>query len=142
MRGRKQGVSIRSASLVMAAIAIVISFLLIRVTHHVISGYAQLRADTDQYIQWQQDASELQAGSDYLTEQVRCFAATGEREYLDAYFEEANVTQQRENAVQRIYDYMGETPAYQALVSAMGGIRGADGSGILFHAAEDRGVRL
>ena len=53
------------------------------------------------------------------TEQVRGFAVTGERAYLDAYFKEAEVTQQRDYAVRQIHEYMGDTQPYQALVSAM-----------------------
>ena len=32
-------------------------------------------------------AKQLQDGSDYLTEQVRLYAMTGQREYMDLYFE-------------------------------------------------------
>jgi len=114
-----RGISARNTSLLMASIALIVSLLLIQTIYLVQSDYSQLRAETTQYLQWQRDASDLQEGSDYLTEQVRCFAETGEREYLDGYFEEAEVTRKRDNAVMRIHEYMGEAPAYHALVSAM-----------------------
>ena len=115
----KNGISIKTTNLVMTVAALIISVLLIVATSFAGSQYAELRERTDQYIQWQKDASALQTGSDYLTEQARCFAETGDRKYLDNYFEEADVTRQRENAVERIHDYVGDAPAYQALVSAM-----------------------
>lgn len=113
------GISAKYANIVMAAITLVISALLIVATYRAMAGYSDMRAMTDHYIEWQEDASDLQVGSDILTEQVRCFAETGKRDYLDGYFEEADVTQHRDNAVRRIHEFMGDTPAYQALVSAM-----------------------
>jgi diguanylate cyclase (GGDEF)-like protein len=120
MRQSGQGISVKNANYVMTAITLVISVLLILTTYQANTGYSETRAVTDAYIELQKDASALQAGSDYLTEQVRCFAETGERVYLDNYFEEVNVTRQRDNAVRSIHEIMGDTPAYQSLVSAMG----------------------
>ena len=119
MKYRKDGISIQNTNLVMTVAAIIISILLIWATFVTGSQYLELQARTDQYIQWQKDASALQAGSDYLTEQARCFAETGESVYLDNYFEEAHVTRRREAAVARIHEYLGDAPAYQALVAAM-----------------------
>ncbi len=119
MKHSKNGISIQNTDLVMTVAAIIISVLLIWATFFSGSQYSELQTRTDQYIQWQKDASALQAGSDYLTEQARCFAETGERVYLDNYFEEAHVTRRREAAVARIHEYLGDAPAYQALVAAM-----------------------
>ena len=111
MKRSLHGASIRSINFVMTVLALIISVLLIRATYDANARYSELRTKTDYYIQWQKDASALQAGSDYLTEQVRCYAETGERVYLDNYFEEAEVTQQRDNAVARIHEYLGDAPA-------------------------------
>ena len=119
MKRNRQGASIRSINLVMTVLAVIISILLILATYDANTCYSKLREKTDYYIRWQKDASDLQAGSDYLTEQVRCYAETGERGYLDNYFEEAEVTRQRDNAVARIHEYLGDAPAYHALVEAM-----------------------
>ncbi|MBO7377399.1 MAG: diguanylate cyclase [Clostridia bacterium] len=104
----------------MIAMAVVISILLIHATTLVNASYSELRKTTDQYVMWQKDASDLQVGSDYLTEQVRCFAETGEIFYLEEYFKEANETKRRDKAVSHIHEFVGDTPAYQALVAAMG----------------------
>lgn len=58
-----------------------------------------LRTTTEQYILCENAAKQLQDGSDYLTEQVRLYAMTDEQQYMDLYFEEANVTQRRENSL-------------------------------------------
>lgn len=119
MKPGRHGISAKYANILMAAITLVISALLIVATYRATTGYSEMQISTDHYIQWQKDASELQTGSDILTEQVRCFAETGKREYLDAYFKEANETKHRDRAVSSIHDFVGETPAYQNLVSAM-----------------------
>lgn len=45
-----------------------------------------LRTTTKQYILCENAAKQLQDGSDYLTEQVRLYAMTGEQQYMDLYF--------------------------------------------------------
>ena len=45
-----------------------------------------LRTTTEQYILCENAAKQLQDGSDYLTEQVRLYAMTGEQQYMDLYF--------------------------------------------------------
>jgi PAS domain-containing protein len=119
MKQGRKGISIKNTNLVITVIALIISALLILATYIAGSRYSELGTATDRYIQWKEDASELQAGSDYLTDQVRCFAETGDRVYLENYFKEADVTQQRDHAVSRIHEYVGDAPAYQALVAAM-----------------------
>ena len=43
----------------------------------------KMQAATDDYIQCETLARQLQSGSDYLVEQVRMYTATGQREYMD-----------------------------------------------------------
>ena len=116
---RKRGVSVRRLNYLMAIIMLVISVLLLFATVRAHSGYNAMRRHTDEYIHWQREAFELQRASDYLTEQVRCFAQTGKREYLDNYFEEANVSRHRDKALESVREFIGESEAYSALVSAM-----------------------
>lgn len=113
-------VSIRNTIGVMAAIMLAVSALLLAATHSTEAGYADLTANTRRYAQWQLDAGSLQSGSDILTEQVRGFVVTGERAYLDSYFEEANVTRSRDRAVESMRSLVGESEAYQHLVDALG----------------------
>ena len=117
---RKAGVSVRKLNYVMAMITVVLSVLLLFATVQAQTGYARMREHTENYVQWQREANELQRGSDYLTEQVRCFVQTGKREYLDNYFEEAEVARHRDKALESVREFTGETQAYRSLEAAMG----------------------
>lgn len=61
-----------------------------------------LKNTTEQYIECETAAKQMQAGSDYLTEQVRLYVMTGEEKYLNQYIEEAEVTKRRESALQEV----------------------------------------
>ena len=115
----KHSVSMRNLNLAMASITILLSVFLLFATYRANVSYSQMRVSTENYIQWQRDAYNVQDASDYLTEQVRCFTETGERAYLDRYFEEATVTRRRENAVASIHDFLSESAALNALRAAM-----------------------
>ena len=115
----RQGVSIRNLHLLMAFIILTISVLLLLATFLAKAGYTRMRENTEDYIQWERDADDLQRASDYLTEQVRCFVVTGERLYLDNYFEEANVTRRRDKALESISGFLGDSAAYRSLQAAM-----------------------
>lgn len=54
---------------------------------------------TEQCIISEEAARKMQQGSDILTEQVRLYVMTSQEKYLNGYFEEANVTKHRENAL-------------------------------------------
>ena len=47
--------------------------------------------------------------SDYLTEQVRLYAMTGQSKYMDAYFGEAETKQSREKALDILKRYFDGT---------------------------------
>lgn len=116
----RRNVSIRRIIIALALVTMVISIMLLTATYYTDAGYTRLSENMESYIQWQRDANDLQNGSDFLTEQVRCFVMTGNRQYLDNYFEEAQVTQRRDRAVNNVRILMGETAAYESLVSALG----------------------
>ena len=59
----------------------------------------------EEYNVCQTDALELQAGSNYLTEQIRAFTVTGESHYVDLYFREALVDRRREKAIEELEPY-------------------------------------
>ena len=79
----------------------------------------QMQRATDDYIQCEMLARQLQSGSDYLVEQVRMYTATGQREYMDNYFEELNTTRRRENALEYFAEHYGDNDAFTLLKSAM-----------------------
>ena len=114
----RRGLSIRHLHFLMACVILIISILLLA-TFLAKAGYTRMRENTEDYIQWERDADSLQRGSDYLTEQVRCFVVTGKREYLDNYFEEAEVTRRRDAALESMAEFLGDSDAYRSLEAAM-----------------------
>ena len=110
----------RRVHLVFLLLVLLLSVLVLLATWRAINGYTDLRDTTENYITWQQDAADVKEGSDYLTQQARYFAFTGDRQYLDNFFFEVNVTRRRENALMNMESTLGgDNPSYLALSSAM-----------------------
>lgn len=78
-----------------------------------------LQTTTNQYIACENAAKQLQNGSDYLTEQVRLYAMTGQSKYMDAYFEEAETKQSREKALDILKRYFDRTETFRTLKKAL-----------------------
>ena len=112
-------VSIRRLLVYMIAFMLLVSVLLLIATGKISKVYSNLSDSLESHKQWQQDAINLQTGSDYLTEQIRCFVVTGERTFLDNYLEEATVTKRRDHAVKDVKRLTGESEAYASLINAM-----------------------
>lgn len=83
---------IRALSNWSLGITAVLAILCIAVSILGFRKYEVLQSSTRDYIACEAAAQRFQTGSDTLTRQVRLAAATGEQTYIDAYFEEANVT--------------------------------------------------
>lgn len=81
--------------------------------------YEVLQSSTRDYIACEAAAQRFQTGSDTLTCQVRLAAATGEQTYIDAYFEEANVTRSREAALADLSALHGGEDAVTSLEQAL-----------------------
>ncbi len=114
-----QGVSLRKINYIMAAVSLLISLFFLFAVHRLAADYNELRELTQTYDDLKDSASELQAASDYLTEQARIFAMTGKRDYLDNYFREAEVVRRREHALERLQDHAEVADAYESLKDAM-----------------------
>lgn len=71
------------------------------------------------YILCEKAAYQLQNGSDVLTKQVRLAASTGKSEYIDAYFNEANVTKSREKALNSLSSVEGSSETLKELKKAL-----------------------
>lgn len=101
--------------------SIILSILCITVSIFGFNQYAVLRSAMQDYIACENAVHELQDGSDNLTKQVRLAAATGDAKYIDAYFEEANVTKNREKALQDLEELEVNAEAIAALKDALSG---------------------
>lgn len=99
-------------TVVLAILCIVMSVLGFR-------KYEVLQSSTRDYIACEAAAQRFQTGSDTLTRQVRLAAATGEQTYIDAYFEEANVTRSRETALADLSALHGGEDAVTSLEQAL-----------------------
>ena len=84
-----------------------------------IGELSKMQTATEDYIQCQTLARQLQSGSDYLVGQMRMYTATGQREYMDNYFENLNVTRRRETFLEYFGENYGDTEAFTLLKSAM-----------------------
>ena len=87
-----------------------------------VSGRVQLNAldaATQSYMDCDQATRELQDGSNYLKEQARLAATTGEVKYAQRYFQEANVVKRREHGLSTLKAGFDHTDAYKNMVSAL-----------------------
>lgn len=97
-----QGIKIRNFNFTMIIVTCIIYIFLLFLTMNTYRNYKNLETSTQNYITCENAAEQLRSGSDYLTEQVRYFAETGNMEYVQAYFKEANETKRRDNALQEL----------------------------------------
>ena len=119
MRSNKQyqphGISLRVIGWIISIVAVVVSALLV-VSLQLISHEDKVVNQTYQnYLSLKEASNDVQLASDYLTEQVRLFVVNGEKEYMDNYFKEANVTKRRDNATAKIHELTENTPEHDEI---------------------------
>lgn len=78
-----------------------------------------MNESTEQYIQGEKAAQQLEKGADYLTQQVRMYVMTGDTSYMDAYFVETNQVKSRENALDTFKTYFDKTASFSSLKAAL-----------------------
>lgn len=118
-KGNIKGIPVGMLNYLMAALTLLVSVMLLVTTFATDTAYKEMRETTENYYNWERSASELQKGSDYLTDQVRCFAATGAQEYMGNYFLEAEGTRRRDKALEGMGEAMKDSQAYRELEAAM-----------------------
>ena len=114
-----KGIPIRRVYIAAVIAAAAITAWLIVSIYQTIYSYNALSAAIENYISCQHDADDLMAASDYLTEQARAFAATGDRQYLENYFTEVDETRRRDDALERFETVLSGTNAYLSLKEAL-----------------------
>lgn len=115
----RRGISLKKMNLLMAVITIAVSALLLVSIFQTNRGYSRLQDSIDLYIRMQESAYDLEEGSEYLTTQVHAFVATGDDKYLYKYFEEAEGTMRREQAMEALRTEMSGSQAEFFLSFAM-----------------------
>lgn len=118
---REGGIGLRTASIFFSAAALLAAIALFISDYMVTQGYRRMEQASDNYISSKQAASDLEAASDYLTDRARCFVVTGDMEYLEDYFAEAEVNRRRDNALAKMEELAdsSDSAAYQSLAKAM-----------------------
>lgn len=115
----KRKIRIQKVSAMNIGITIAMAVLFVVIATWSWKEFDKLRETTNEYIACEKAAKQLQEGSDYLTEQVRLYAMTGEFQYMELYFQEADVAKRRENALEDLRQYFDDTETFESLQSAM-----------------------
>lgn len=104
-----KGLRVRTVNILMIVLSFLIYLALLYVTFRAAGDFRRMKDATDLYISCQENAALVSDGSDYLTEQVRLFVVTREREHMDNYFNEIHVTRRREQALEQLSDQASDT---------------------------------
>ena len=115
----KKGIRIEQVSKIEICVTLILAVLFVYVMVRSHQEFQVLQTSTEEYIQCEKAARQLQEGSTYLTEQVRLYAATQKTAYRDQYFKEANVTRRRENALETLREYFDGTDTFTLLKAAL-----------------------
>lgn len=115
----KLDISLSRFNALMLIIAVLTSLILFFAMYRTSALYKKAYFITQEALTLTQRTGDLQNASDYLTEQIRCFSITGDRAYLDNYFEEAKVTKRREHAIDALEEYDENSAALADLKEAM-----------------------
>lgn len=116
---RAGGARLQTINLIVIIAVLAVTAVLLYGVNQMLGNYHELKETTDTHLICQKAAQDMIDASDYLTEQARFFAVTGEREFLDNYFEEIEMTQRRDKALARLEGYMPESDALELLEGAL-----------------------
>ena len=112
-------VKIRTVSKLSLIITIALTILCVGISIYGLQKYKVLRNSLQEYVSCESAILQFIKGSDTLTEQARLAASTGDVTYIDGYFREANVDQNREKALEKIAAYEGNENAVKQLEESM-----------------------
>ena len=119
--GKKQikGIKIQTLNLFMISTSCILYVLLLFATVHALQNYDKMVSATEDANACQKNASLVSEGSDYLTEQVRLFAVTMDKQYMENYFKELKLTRRRDTALENLKDYDIDNETYHYLTTAL-----------------------
>ena len=115
------GIHLRTASFIAVILAFLSAFALFVTDISISHAYQRMEQASSRYIAAQQAVSDMETGSDYLTDRVRCFVVTGGIDYLRDFFEEVDVTRRRDHALENL-DFLlegNDNSAYALLSTAL-----------------------
>lgn len=107
VNGKKpvKGIRIRTVNYAMIFASFVLYIFLIFITVYVSQRYDAMISATNDYIDYQEHASLVSGGSDYLTEQVRLYVIDMDPVYVKNYFKEVYITRSRDSALEKLKEY-------------------------------------
>ena len=115
----KRKIKIQTVSIWLIGITLAIAVLFIVVSALGQREFKVMKKATNQYIECENSARQLQKASDYLTDQAKKYASTGSRRYMEAYFQELNVLKRRDKAVENLEKYFKDSEVLTSLESAL-----------------------
>ena len=118
-KDKKEGISLKTAHLVMMIITMVVLGLLLFELFRAYSVYKKMTAATEDYIVLSESSDELLAASDYLTDKAQLFSVMLDEDDMRAYFDEVNITRRRNKAIEKMEVIAWESEAFEKLQDAM-----------------------
>ena len=115
----KNGISLRTIHIWLITTMIIWSGTVVISSFRLTNTFVRLSDAEKQQTELIQAAHQLMDASDYLTERVQRFAATGDIRFLNEYFTEAFESGRREEAIARMDINEQTKPALEELKAAM-----------------------
>ena len=115
----KRNIRIANLSTVMFIVMLILGVLVLYTMDRSMGSVIELQEVSERYVQEQEAISSMREASDYLTSQSREYVVTGDRKYLDNFFEEVNTTKRRDKALDVLRTYGTNNNLYTALESAL-----------------------
>lgn len=113
-----KGIKIRHFNTCMIVVACVLYAMLIYATMQMTARYNAFVKYNEEHIACHEAAVQMNAASDYLTDQVRLFTQNMDMRHMQLYFQEANVTKRREKALELLQKYQPTDAEVQSLEAA------------------------
>ena len=115
------GVRLKAAIAFTLILSVLSAAALLFTDRSVSRGFQRMEAASDRHIACQMAAWDMESGSDYLTDRVRCFVMTGDTAYLDDFFREVQETRRRDQAIEKLETLLGDDQ-HEALQSLNGAL--------------------
>ena len=99
-RLKQRSIQMRLVNAIMVLLTAAIVIIFMQVGQETNRAYSEFESASENFIMCESAASDMKAGSNYLTIQVRSFVVTQNAEYMKNYFWEVNDNQRRERALE------------------------------------------
>lgn len=115
----KHGITLRVLNIGILIFAILLSIALFFTIRKIDSIYSDTHSLTQALLEAREKADDVLEASDYLTEQIRTFVVTGDKQYLDNYLNEINTTKRRDKAIEHLKSISTESDTIKELEEAI-----------------------